>query len=262
MIRILFILTLVILPFFGFGQGINGTIYREAFGGKRGIDCIINAEVPFSKGDVLKLYQIDSCKNSFIILFENRIISVEKKFFNNADSLNKMILRDSAKLNEYFNITRAIIEKHELENELKALENGIAEIKKITAKVEARGISVVDFKVNDESDVTEGTGLEFSIMNSTKKTIKYIFMTVIGYNAVDDPVIDNLRGSKMSIKCVGPLEQQKIGRYGFEYVWFTDLVEYAKIVSLKIQFMDGSIKIIPNPNSARLTKAEATLFID
>ena len=94
---------------------------------------------------------------------------------------------------------------------------------------------------------------DFSIIFQSSKsfkfiiweTIKYITINLVGYNAVDDAV--SSRGKyTLSPKCVGPIEPEDAGSYDFEYLWFTDLVEYAKIKSIVVQYTNGTTKTISN----------------
>ena len=52
-----------------------------------------------------------------------------------------------------------------------------------------------------------------------------------------------------SRKGIGPIDPGESGGYTFEYVWFTDIVEYAKTNSIKLQFKDGSIRTLTNISS-------------
>ncbi|MGJ1292499.1 hypothetical protein [Sphingobacterium multivorum] len=105
---------------------------------------------------------------------------------------------------------------------------------------------IVIFKksVYDESEYTDGTGIKYEVMNVGKKTIKYITFNFTGYNAVDDKV-----SILKSRKGIGPIDPGESGGYTFEYVWFTDIVEYAKTNSIKLQFKDGSIRTLTNISS-------------
>lgn len=109
------------------------------------------------------------------------------------------------------------------------------------------GVAIKDWKVYDESEYTDGTSVSFNFYNPTSKTIKYITIKFIGYNAVDDPVS---RGGSYTLtrKCIGPIDPEESASYVFEYVWFTDIVQYAKIKSIKVQYTDGTSKIITNAN--------------
>lgn len=112
------------------------------------------------------------------------------------------------------------------------------------------GLSIVDWGVYDESEYTDGTGLRFKFYNPTKKTIKYITINFIGYNAVDDPV-SSYEGQTLTRKCIGPIDPSDDATYEFEYVWFTDIVEYATVKSIVVQYKDGTTKRITN--SSKIT---------
>ena len=103
------------------------------------------------------------------------------------------------------------------------------------------GLSIVKWKVYDVSEYTDGTGIKFTFYNPTKSMIKYITITFVGYNAVDDPV-----GRAITKKCIGPIEPDESCEYEFDYAWFTDIVEYAKIRSIKVDYKNGTSKTITN----------------
>lgn len=112
-----------------------------------------------------------------------------------------------------------------------------------------QGLIVKKWKIIDESEYTDGTSVEIEFINPTKKTIKYIWTTFVGYNAVEDPVIDRMKGVKnITVKSIGPIKPDESGLYTFEYVWYTDIVETAKITNIKIQYMDGTFKTITVPD--------------
>lgn len=106
------------------------------------------------------------------------------------------------------------------------------------------GLAIPSWGVYDVSEYTDGRGIRFCFLNPTKYAIKYITITFQGYNAVDDPV-----GRAMTKKCVGPIEPEETASYDFEYAWFTDVVEYAKIRSIVVQYKNGTSKTISKPAS-------------
>lgn len=117
-----------------------------------------------------------------------------------------------------------------------------------------QGLIVKKWKIIDESEYTDGTSIEIEFINPTKKTIKYIWTTFVGYNAVEDPVIDKIKGVKnIIVKSIGPIKPDESGLYTFEYVWYTDIVETAKITNIKIQYMDGTFKTITAPDKVIMT---------
>lgn len=88
------------------------------------------------------------------------------------------------------------------------------------------------------------TGASFKIFNPSKKTIKYIWFTVAGENAVEDLV--KLPGGNYytTLKGIGPIESYGFGSWEFEHVWFTDIIEYLRVSNIKIQYMDGSVRTV------------------
>lgn len=120
-------------------------------------------------------------------------------------------------------------------------------------KCELKGIGVFSFGAVDPSEYTDGTGVEMTFYNPTKKVVKYVYATVVGYNAVNDPVIESGKTSH-TLKCIGPIDSRVSGAYNFEYVWFTDIVETVKLTSIKVQYMDGTEKIISKPSDVIMPK--------
>jgi hypothetical protein len=115
------------------------------------------------------------------------------------------------------------------------------------------GLVMLNWSFYKESEYTEGMSAKVEVYNPTKKTIKYIWLTFIGYNPVGDKVIDTRKGtSNITVNAVGPINPNENGAYEFKYVWFTDLVKTAKISLIKVQYMDGSFKTIINPKSISL----------
>lgn len=105
------------------------------------------------------------------------------------------------------------------------------------------GLSVLDWGFGDTSEYTEGTSVHFSFLNPTKKRIKYIYVNLYGTNRVGDRIYERGKSLK-TLKFIGPIEPGNIGNVSEDYVWFTDLVEHVKITSIKVQYMDGTVKII------------------
>lgn len=111
-------------------------------------------------------------------------------------------------------------------------------------KSSKQGLVILNKRLQDESEYIEGIGLEINVFNPTKKTIKYITFTILGYNAVNDKV-----GKHIVKKCIGPINPGERGEYEFKYLWLTDIIESCKITNIKIQYMDNSFKTITNSKS-------------
>jgi|GEM_PF-6755497 len=108
------------------------------------------------------------------------------------------------------------------------------------------GISVLAFSAFDEGEYANSTGFRLRVFNPTKKTIKYIRVELTGMNAVDDVVRDRFAGPVKKVRGIGPIEPQGISEYTFDHLWFTNTVEWPKLVSLRVDYMDGSSKTIKN----------------
>jgi hypothetical protein len=137
---------------------------------------------------------------------------------------------------EFFEFAKALSRFIYLNN----LEDAINTIKGFSSK----GISIPSWSVYDMSEYTDGTGVRFTFHNPTNKTIKYVNISFAGYNAVDDRV-----GKIISKRCIGPIEPDETASYDFEYAWFTDIIQYAKITSLSVQYKDGTTKVVSDPSS-------------
>lgn len=169
-----------------------------------------------------------------------------KAFFMKADDV-KLSADYSAKLdslnnssdevkNHFFHHTLAI--SHAIY--LKRLQNAINELE----SYKKYGLAIKSWGVYDESEYTDGTGVNITFYNPTQQVIKYISFSFQGYNAVDDPC-----GRTISKRCIGPIDPEETASYQFEYVWFTDVVEYAKLRSITVTYKNGITKTISNPNA-------------
>jgi hypothetical protein len=90
------------------------------------------------------------------------------------------------------------------------------------------------------TDETAGISVDF--YNTSPNTIKYINFTVIPYNAVDDPVIDNLGKSFISCQLIGPIRPSETAQYFNKILFFSGVVSYYKLKNISVQYMDNSIK--------------------
>lgn len=125
------------------------------------------------------------------------------------------------------------------------------------------GIAILTASVYDISEYTEGTGFRITFHNPTKKTIKYVTTTFVGYNSVKDPVKDfRTRSTQLTLKGVGPIEPDESATYSRDYAWMTDLVETFKITNVKVQYMDGSTKVVKEPKQVRIDRATYSILED
>jgi hypothetical protein len=144
---------------------------------------------------------------------------------------------------ESWRLTSLLAKKYELESVMKALD--------ATGKY---GVAILQAGIFDASSHTEGTGFEVEVFNPTKKTMKYVTFTVVGLNAVGDPVRDSVRGNSPTLRGIGPIEPGETGSYSKDYMWMTDIVQSFRIQSVKVEYMDGSSRIVSDVNKVRLSK--------
>ncbi len=112
----------------------------------------------------------------------------------------------------------------------------------------AKSADVINYKAFERNELAiptfEVTGSDYtigcniSLTNFSKKVIKYAFITITATNPVDDKV-----GTK-TIKAVGPIKPSDTGSYEFGDVIYSRTAKYLTIDNIKLQYMDGSIKII------------------
>lgn len=125
------------------------------------------------------------------------------------------------------------------------------------------GLTVVSSGIYDESEYTDGTSFSVEVFNPTDKVVKYVWFTLVGYNAVGDPVTDRVRGaSSITVRGIGPIQKDDSGSYSWKYLWHTDLVQTYKLSKIKVQYMDGSVKQIANVKSITLDAAQRRTWED
>lgn len=158
-----------------------------------------------------------------------------------ADTINRFVEAHM----EILEIEKLKLEWAEDDKKLKRLLEIIEEEDAIRAKIESYskqiGMPMFYWSIFDESEYTDGTSFEFIVYNNTKKAIKYIWVDIQGLDPVNELVLDLGKYTKQ-VKAVGPIEPGEVGTYNFDYVWFTDIVHYFKVKTVKVQYMDNTIK--------------------
>lgn len=152
----------------------------------------------------------------------------------------------------------------EFENDSHILWTSLAEdALKAIARTKAHGIAVLNRRVYDESDYTNGTGFRVKVLNTSQKTIKYVAFSIVGYNAVGDPVRDGLkRSTGQTMRGIGPIKPNESASYSFEYIWHTDVVEYVRLTKLKVDYMDGTSNVVAFPEKTVVLDDSVERFLD
>lgn len=241
---------------------IIGMINEDVNGGRLvSENCINGKEKQFTKGTVVLISGVKSCSNMltknkdnfYEIIYKRETYFIEKEKLETIhDPFPQIEKMSKAMADSFRNHAQNIA------NKLFDLE--IKDALKFLDFCKTKGLTIIDWFIYDESEYTEGTSIKIKVYNPTQKIIKYLWFTFVGINAVDDKVTDRTRGKNITMKGIGPINPEENGTYDYKYVWFTDIVESAKIISIKIQYMDGSIKVITNPKEITLSKENKELL--
>lgn len=125
-------------------------------------------------------------------------------------------------------------------DEYEKLDNEFVESLRPLVATTKYGLGIITYRPTGDE---YSTGATFKIYNPSKKTIKYIWFTVGGENPVGDLV-----GSKgnyyKTVKGIGPVESNGIAEWDFQYLWYTNIVETLRITTIKIQYMDNTVKTL------------------
>lgn len=121
-------------------------------------------------------------------------------------------------------------------------------------RAEREGIAILESSVYDESRYTQGTGWSVKVTNYGNKTIKYITFSLVGLNAVRDPVRGlNGQSTTVTLRGVGPIVPGETAGYSRDYMWMTDVVEYHRISQVRLEFMDGTVRTVRDPKAVQLS---------
>ena len=229
--------------------------------------CSSYGQIRFVAGDTIPIIGFEKCfpygnikavpKSYYLAMYDTGVFFLPETSVSVLGNWNGKVANMSAQefiqleLNtrKYFN--KLFENRMRIQDSLETLRQ--KKLLEYSKKCELKGIGVFECVAVDASEYTEGTGVDFTFYNPTKKVVKYVHATVVGMNPVDDPVIEGGKTSH-TLKCIGPINPGETGSYSFEYVWFTDIVERAKLTSIKVQYMDGTEKIISKPSEVIMPK--------
>lgn len=226
--------------------------------------CMVEAQKYITEEKTVIVKGIYKCVGSYSSAESKFLVEVILKNTSYYVEKENIILTDDNFYEQYQQFSETEKEnfrENAVEGEKILERQNVSSMLKFVDKCIPKGLCIVNWNIYDESEYTEGTSLKIKVVNPTKKTIKYLWFTYVGYNPVKDKVVDRMKGtSSIILKAVGPIEKDATSTYQFEYAWHTDLVETAKLVQIKVQYMDGSVKIITEPNTIRMTSEMAEMF--
>ncbi len=192
----------------------------------------------------LKTWDISNAKqlDSQLVLFKNYYPNSKErmqlvKYFS--DSIQAKKDKEEA---EKFRI-KEIQQKKELDSLLKVKEA-------LLKNAREKNIVLVDWTWGYENEYSSSVDFHAKIVNPYKQRIKYISFTFSATNPVGDPALDKFTGKRsVTLRGIGPVEYGDFGEWDFEDAFYCRTVESIKISTIKIQFFDGTIKVINNPIS-------------
>jgi branched-chain amino acid transport system substrate-binding protein len=124
--------------------------------------------------------------------------------------------------------------------------------KELETLIKTQPLIILNYAPSDTG--YNSTSFHIKYYNNSNKTIKYITSKFIGYDAVGGSIKEFNTAIKAS-KGIGPIKPFQEAEYIKNNAWFTDIVQFAKVVSITIEYMDGTIKNIANPSSITLSDA-------
>lgn len=235
-----------------------GLVKQQTSAAEKASDfCSIGTGTRIPKGSIVVVVRHVSCvsrygaslnKQFLEVLYagQTRLVHVDSVHMTDADTKQLGLLQPAqieASMDDWRR-TSLLARSRELQEAIKALD--------ATRK---HGIAVLDSSVYDVSEHTEGTGFRISVYNPTKKAIKYVTVSLVGLNAVGDPVRGPLRNTTAAtLRGIGPIAPDDSASYSKDYMWMTDIVEDFRISSIKVEYMDGSSKTVTNLKGASLSE--------
>jgi len=111
-----------------------------------------------------------------------------------------------------------------------------------------KGIPLIIQNVWLEIDYAGGVNLNIDIINSSRKSIKYIYYYVTFYNSVDDVVACSITNDSYSIglKDTGPIKPLGYSDSSWDGIIYNNSANKVKFESIEVEYMDGARKNFNN----------------
>ena len=95
-----------------------------------------------------------------------------------------------------------------------------------------------------------GVSVTISGRINTDKVVKYVRITAEPYNRVGDVVRSEIGGhSTIELQNVGPYRRGQRFAGTREDVWYSPSITHVRVVSIDVEYMDGSIDSVPGPSA-------------
>lgn len=112
--------------------------------------------------------------------------------------------------------------------------------------------------VSSKCNSAGGIGCRHDIYNATDKVIKYVTVTYLAYNPVDDVVKCQTTGrTEASGKLTGPIQPQEECSLEWDVLWYNPTITKVKIKEMIVQYMDDTEEIIPGSELVSMYNSES-----
>lgn len=286
MISFFSFLTGCFISFFSFSQSqylVKGEMYSAGssylFLTVDTVKCLTESNSGFrSSGKFYYIIGDSSCTNKiskwYVLFHDKKIVFAEKYFFRETkklDSLLSIIKRSFPNIHERAKVASAVIvqieaeEKRQVEEadkqaELTAIDQEKKDKKEIDSLnkefekslniLRTKSIVLYNWSWSYPNEYSRSAEVSITVINPYKQKIKYLWFTFTAKNPVGDPIRDGISGkTETTVQGIGPIEYSAKGSYQFENVFYSKVIETIKIKQIKIQFFDGSVKVLSNPVS-------------
>ena len=102
-------------------------------------------------------------------------------------------------------------------------------------------------------------GLKFNFYNCFSKDIKYIVLTVVGYNQVGDKERDDWGNHTKEARCIGPIKPTNTGVYDFNDLFKDEkgIIKELKVEKVVVTFMDNTTKTFSGKSNVDKLRLES-----
>jgi hypothetical protein len=201
----------------------------------------------------------------YVVLYQSEKHFVDAYYFSNNEEIDSALrviaqrtpdidkrldfaLQEYTKANAKANAENIISQKIQEEKEKREVDSLRKELDKSLATFRSKNYVLWNWSWS--SKYSSFANVDITVINPYKQKIKYLWFTFTATNPVGDPVKDGITGkAEITVRGIGPIEYSAKGSYTFEDVFYSKVIETIKIKQIKIQFFDGSFKVISNPVS-------------
>jgi len=235
-------------------------LYKEYFKNISG--CKLNLATANSTNDSLFFIIGDTLcdgtnKAYIVIVGSTGYLMDPKQFYNHSEIEESMLkiknnypdVKEREKLAiTYVPIFLEELNKEKLKNQIKTLDSVTKLFDEQLLLYSKNNWVLWEWSFGYKNEYSSFVNIDITVLNPFKKRIKYIWFTFRAYNPVDDPVKDGISGKiEITTKGIGPIEYGDKADYNFDNVFYSKVITKMKITAIKIQFFDGSAKVINNP---------------